>query len=188
MESLSINSDYQALLEPEGSVFVRPRELTNQYNLFTGELEPLLSDEVPETGWLFDPDFGVVLPEDRAGREVAVGQGITLAFPAIDELGAGRFYQKKSIAAVGTVSSSSIVANGGGSLVYGKSVHRYPDPDTWVAQTDDAAQLIISGFGIYLGKKSERLQIKVQGKAAYEFPFFRISEVVVASRGVSLSS
>src|SRR5213078_3561445 len=29
---------------------------------------------------------------------------------------------------------------------------------------------------------------KVQGKAAYEFPFFRISEVIVASRGVSLSS
>jgi CRISPR-associated protein Cas1 len=186
MESLSINSDYQALLEPEGSVFVRPRELTNQYNLFTGELEPLLSDEVPETGWLFDPDFGVVLPEDRAGREVAVGQGITLAFPAIDELGAGRFHQKKSSAAVGMVSSSTAIANGGGSLVYGKSIHRYPDP--WIAQTEDTAQLIVSGFGIYLGKKSERLQIKVQGKAAYEFPFFRISEVVVASRGVSLSS
>lgn len=188
MESLSINGDNQALLEPEGSVFVRPRELTNQYNLFTGELEPLLSDEVPETGWLFDPDFGVVLPEDRAGREVAVGQGITLAFPAIGELGADRFHQKKSVAATGTVSSSTIIANGSGSLVYGKSIHRYPDPDPWVAQTEDAAQLIISGFGIYLGKKSERLQIKVQGKAAYEFPFFRISEVVVASRGVSLSS
>ena len=159
-----------------------------QYNLFTGELEPLLSDAVPETGWLFDPDFGVVLPEDRAGREVAIGQGVTLAFPAIDELGVGRLNLKKSVTAVGTVSSSTIVANGSGPLVYGKSIHHHPDPAPWVAQTEDAAQLIISGFGIYLGKKSERLQIKVQGKAAYEFPFFRISEVVVASRGVSLSS
>jgi len=58
----------------------------------------------------------------------------------------------------------------------------------YVAQAEDAAQLILSGFGIYLGKKSERLQVKLSGKAAYEFPFFRISEVVVASRGVSLSS
>ena len=193
MQSLPINGDYQTLLEQEASAIVRPRDFSNQYNLFTGELEPLLSDEVPETGWLFDPDFGVVLPEDRAGREVAIGQGVVLAFPAIDDLGVGRFHQKKSIAAVGTVSSSMIVANGSGPLVYGKSIHRHLDPDprvsqTWVAQTEDAAQLIISGFGIYLGKKSERLQIKVQGKAAYEFPFFRISEVVVASRGVSLSS
>ena len=30
--------------------------------------------------------------------------------------------------------------------------------------------------------------MKVAGKAVYEFPFFRISEVVVASKGVSLSS
>lgn len=187
MESLQINGDYQALLE-QGSAFARPRDFTNQYNLFTGELEPLLSDEVPETGWLFDPDFGVVLPEDRAGREVAIGQGVTLAFPAVEGIGVGRLNLKKNVAAVGTVSASTIVANGSGPLVYGKSIHRHPEPDPWVAQTEDAAQLIISGFGIYLGKKSERLQIKVQGKAAYEFPFFRISEVVVASRGVSLSS
>ena len=58
----------------------------------------------------------------------------------------------------------------------------------YVAQAEDAAQLILSGFGMYLGKKSERLQVKLGGKALYEFPFFRISEVVVASRGVSLSS
>jgi CRISP-associated protein Cas1 len=193
MQNLQINGDNQALLEQQGFAIARPRDFTNQYNLFTGELEPLLADEVTETGWLFDPDFGVVLPEDRAGREVAIGQGVTLAFPAIDDLGVGRLNLKKSVAAVGTASSSMIVANGSGPLVYGKSIHRHPDSDprvsqTWVAQTEDAAQLIISGFGIYLGKKSERLQIKVQGKAAYEFPFFRISEVVVASRGVSLSS
>jgi CRISP-associated protein Cas1 len=178
---------------------------SGQYNLFTGELEPLrtIDDEVPETGWLFDPDFGVVLPEDRAGREVSIGEGVTLAFPAAEGLRVGRLLVKKAVAGVGTVSSATAVANGNGAVVYGKSIHRHHEPDpriaqtwgaqtrdaqTWVAQTEDAAQLIVSGFGIYLGKKSERLQIKVQGKAAYEFPFFRISEVVVASRGVSLSS
>src|SRR5208337_3880204 len=64
-----------------------------------------------------------------------------------------------------------------------------------VAKTEDLAQVILSGYGIYLGKKSERLQIKVSGKvakgadgSAYEFPFFRLSEVVIASRGVSFSS
>jgi CRISPR-associated protein Cas1 len=58
----------------------------------------------------------------------------------------------------------------------------------YVAEAEDAAQLIVSGFGTYLGKKSERLQVKLNGKMVYEFPFFRVSEVVVASRGVSLSS
>ena len=64
-----------------------------------------------------------------------------------------------------------------------------------VAKTADLAQVILSGYGIYLGKKSERLQIKVAGKVAkdangstYEFPMFRLSEVVIASRGVSFSS
>jgi hypothetical protein len=36
-----------------------------QFNLFTGELDPF-SDEpaaLPEEAWLFDPDFGLVLPD-----------------------------------------------------------------------------------------------------------------------------
>src|SRR6185437_9724473 len=56
-----------------------------QYNLLTGELEPLPilqeQEEVPESGWLFDPDFGLVLPEDVAGRQVIVDEGLALAFP-----------------------------------------------------------------------------------------------------------
>jgi CRISP-associated protein Cas1 len=160
-----------------------------QYNLFTGEIEPLRMDEIiPETGWLFDPDFGVVLPEDRFGREVAVGAGVTLAFPAIGRVESRGLMAKKAAASVGAITAFAASANGNGHASYFTGLRRYPDADPWVAQTEDAAQLIISGFGIYLGKKSERLQIKVQGKAAYEFPFFRISEVVVASRGVSLSS
>ncbi len=163
-----------------------------QYNLFTGELEPLLFEEaVPETGWLFDPDFGVVLPEDVAGREIAVSQGVVLAFPAAARLWPASL-ARKAVAAVGAVSAAAAIngtaGNGNGAVSYFPAVRRHPDPDPWVARTEDAAQLILSGFGIYLGKKSERLQIKIQGKVAHEFPFFRISEVVVASRGVSLSS
>jgi CRISP-associated protein Cas1 len=168
---------------------LQPDNTVGQYNLFTGELEPLRMDEIiPETGWLFDPDFGVVLPEDRFGREVAVGAGVTLAFPVTGRVASSGLMAKKAAASVGAITAFAASANGNGHASYSAGVRRYPDADPWVAQTEDAAQLIVSGFGIYLGKKSERLQIKVQGKAAYEFPFFRISEVVVASRGVSLSS
>jgi CRISPR-associated protein Cas1 len=165
-----------------------------QYNLFTGELEPLRTDGVPETGWLFDPDFGIVLPEDRLGREIAIGAGVTLAFPAIGylesvgTLPSETLIARKAAASVGAVATMAAAANGDGAVVYPGRVHHRPDPEPWVAQAEDAAQLILSGFGIYMGKKSERLQIKIQGKVAHEFPFFRISEVVVASRGVSLSS
>ena len=165
--------------------------VAGQYNLFTGVLEALRTDEVPETGWLFDPDLGIVLPEDVAGREVAVAEGITLAFPIASGARTGRLDLKMPVASVtagaGLASSQTVAVNVGW-LTGVNSTHRSPDAEPWVAQTEDAAQLILSGFGIYLGKKSERLQIKLQGKVAYEFPFFRISEVVVASRGISLSS
>lgn len=57
-----------------------------------------------------------------------------------------------------------------------------------VVKTGDTSQLIISGFGIFLGKKSERLVIKQGQKAVYEFPFFRLNEVIVSSKGISVSS
>lgn len=57
-----------------------------------------------------------------------------------------------------------------------------------LAQSKDMAQLILSGFGFYLAKKSERLVVKDQQKAIYEFSFFRLGEVIVQSRGVSISS
>jgi CRISPR-associated protein Cas1 len=55
-------------------------------------------------------------------------------------------------------------------------------------KTEDAAQLIVSGFGLFLGKKSERLTVRKDKSVVYQFPFFRIQEVVVASRGISISS
>lgn len=143
-----------------------------QWNLLTGELEPLQNEQiVPETGWLFDPDFRMVLPEDVAGRQVIVDEGLALAFPVSYQL-----LRKPPVRSDGIATSFGLRASSNG------------DRQLYVAQAEDAAQLILSGFGMYLGKKSERLQVKLSGKAVYEFPFFRISEVVVASRGVSLSS
>jgi CRISPR-associated protein Cas1 len=168
---------------------VAMKDATAQINLFTGEPEPSRTDELPETGWLFDPDFGIVLPEDVAGREIAVTEGVTLAFPVTVGAQFGKLVLKKGAASVGMASAAAVT--GGSRTVYlpgPNGSRQVPDATPWVAQTEDAGQLILSGFGIYLGKKSERLQIKLQGKLAYEFPFFRISEVVVASRGVSLSS
>jgi CRISPR-associated protein Cas1 len=150
------------------------QKVIGQWNLLTGELEPFpTAEEVPESGWLFDPDFGLVLPEDVAGQQVIVDEGLSLAFPI-----SYNAIRKPPVRSDGTGSRSfeyRLDSNGNNRQLY-------------VAQAEDAAQLILSGFGMYLGKKSERLQVKLGGKAVYEFPFFRISEVVVASRGISMSS
>lgn len=57
-----------------------------------------------------------------------------------------------------------------------------------MVKTGDTSQIILSGFGMFLAKKSERLLVKHGKTVFYEFPLFRLSEVVVASRGVTLSS
>lgn len=62
------------------------------------------------------------------------------------------------------------------------------EEDITLVKTKDASQIIISGYGVFLSKKSERLIVKKSGKAVYEFPFFRLHEVIIASRGISLSS
>ncbi|NCO66651.1 MAG: CRISPR-associated endonuclease Cas1 [Candidatus Aquicultor secundus] len=48
--------------------------------------------------------------------------------------------------------------------------------------------IIVSEFGYFLGKKSERLVIKENGKIKEEVPFFKINQVLITSNGVSLSS
>ncbi|MDD5206588.1 MAG: CRISPR-associated endonuclease Cas1 [Desulfobacterales bacterium] len=65
--------------------------------------------------------------------------------------------------------------------------HRVSD-EIVLARSGDAAQLILSGFGLFLSKKSDRLIVKKGKDLIYEFPFFRLSEVTVASRGITLSS
>lgn len=58
-----------------------------------------------------------------------------------------------------------------------------------VIKSENLSQIIVSGHGCFLSKKSERLVVKrPDGKVLYQFPMFRISEVIVNSRGVGLSS
>ena len=52
----------------------------------------------------------------------------------------------------------------------------------------DFSYLLVSGFGVRLSKKSERLQIKENKKLIFELPFFRLHTVAVFSKGVSVSS
>ncbi|MFN8627992.1 MAG: CRISPR-associated endonuclease Cas1 [Candidatus Binatia bacterium] len=57
-----------------------------------------------------------------------------------------------------------------------------------LVRSDDTSQLILSGYGLFLGKKSERLIVRKGKDVVYQFPFFRLHEVIIASRGVSISS
>jgi len=57
-----------------------------------------------------------------------------------------------------------------------------------IARTGDASQLVLSGFGIFLSKKEERLVIRKGKELIYEIPFFRLNEITLASRGITLSS
>lgn len=57
-----------------------------------------------------------------------------------------------------------------------------------LVKSGDTSQLIVSGFGTFLSKVSERLTVRLGKKVVYEFPFFRLSEVTVASKGVTIST
>lgn len=96
----------------------KPSRFAGQFNLFTGELEPL----------------PIEVSELKEPGELRVDDGITLI------------------------------------------------------KTEDSAQLVLSGFGLFLRKKSERLLVTKSNNVVYQFPFFRLNEVVIASRGVSFSS
>ena len=60
--------------------------------------------------------------------------------------------------------------------------------NTYFLVSKDISFLLVSGFGARLSKKSERLIIKDFNKVVYEIPFFRLKNVAVLSKGVSLSS
>lgn len=57
----------------------------------------------------------------------------------------------------------------------------------WLA-SKDLSYLFVSGFGVSLSKKSERLVIRHQNKIIEEIPFFRLKNIVIFSNGVALSS
>ncbi len=64
-----------------------------------------------------------------------------------------------------------------------------PTDDTvTLLATENGAQLLVAGFGLYVGKKGERIVVKKAGKVCAQVPFMRAQEVIVASRGVSFSS
>lgn len=48
--------------------------------------------------------------------------------------------------------------------------------------------IVLSDFGLSLGKKSERLVVKSKGKVVNEVPLFKLRQVVVQSSGVSIST
>ncbi len=48
--------------------------------------------------------------------------------------------------------------------------------------------LIVNNYGSFIGKKSERLVIRENGKVVQEVPFFDLSQVTVTTGGASLSS
>lgn len=62
------------------------------------------------------------------------------------------------------------------------------DDGITLIKTEDHSQLVLSGFGLFLRKKSERLLVKKGDNLIYQFPFFRLSEIVIGSRGISFSS
>lgn len=48
--------------------------------------------------------------------------------------------------------------------------------------------LVVSTFGSFLAKHSERIQVRQGGEVKQEIPFFRVKEIVVTTRGVGISS
>ena len=54
--------------------------------------------------------------------------------------------------------------------------------------TENGAQMLVAGFGLYIGKKGERIVVRKAGKVCAQVPFMRAQEVIIASRGVSFSS
>jgi CRISP-associated protein Cas1 len=58
-----------------------------------------------------------------------------------------------------------------------------------VVSSAEGSHVIVTGFGCWLGKRSERLAVRRgDGKVLYQFPFRRLQEVIVGSRGISVTS
>ncbi len=62
------------------------------------------------------------------------------------------------------------------------------DGSATLLSTESGTQLLVAGFGLFIGKKSERVVVKKGKAVCAQVPFVRVQEIVVGSRGVSLSS
>ena len=54
--------------------------------------------------------------------------------------------------------------------------------------TENGSQLFVSGFGLFIGKMSERVVVRKGKSVCAQVPLMRIQEIIVASRGISFSS
>src|SRR6202166_2632202 len=54
--------------------------------------------------------------------------------------------------------------------------------------TENGSQLFVSGFGLFIGKKSERVVVKQGKTVCAQIPLMRLQEIIIASRGISFSS
>jgi len=54
--------------------------------------------------------------------------------------------------------------------------------------TENGSQLLVSGYGISVGKKSERVVVKQGKTVCAQHPMMRLQELVLASNGISVSS
>jgi CRISP-associated protein Cas1 len=64
-----------------------------------------------------------------------------------------------------------------------------PKDDTvTLLATENGSQLFISGFGLFVGKKSERVVVRRDKSICAQVPLMRLQEIIIASRGVSFSS
>ncbi len=62
------------------------------------------------------------------------------------------------------------------------------DSTVTLLATENGAQLFISGFGLFVGKKSERVVVRKDKVICAQVPLMRLQEIIIASRGVSFSS
>lgn len=56
------------------------------------------------------------------------------------------------------------------------------------ALSSDKIDLVLSDFGLFVGKKSERLVVRKGGEIQQEVPLFKLEQVIIASSGVSFSA
>lgn len=62
------------------------------------------------------------------------------------------------------------------------------DDTVTLLATENGSQLFISGFGLFVGKKSERVVVRKDKSICAQVPLMRLQEIIIASRGVSFSS
>lgn len=62
------------------------------------------------------------------------------------------------------------------------------DDRAFLLQTENGSHLVISGFGLFAGRKSERVIIRQSGSVCAQVPLMRLQEIVIASKGISLSA